>query len=232
MTAQHAAQLPPQQNHRNGQGNQHAQPQVGKGIIIAVNLVLCGQHPTVQHAVYPHGVPQCIQVHAEIAVQCLPAAGSTAVQQPQCPAQQCRAAKVGSKVQAGPRKLAVVQCIFQQQRQRDGIGHRQKVGVDAYCQHVQHKQPAGGILPFAPCSKIKIECSQHKKLCPQRGMPEHTLKQNRTGNKQQVRCKRCRAPRQEQPCQQRTKTALQCKADQREPPHILERSAHKVGNRL
>ena len=124
MAAQHAAQLPPQQNHRNGQGNQHAQPQVGKGIIIAVNLVLCGQHPAVQHAVYPHRVPQRIQVHAKIAIQCLPAAGSTAVQQPQCPAQQCRAAKVGGKVQAGPRKLAVVQCIFQQQRQRDGIGHR------------------------------------------------------------------------------------------------------------
>ena len=63
-------------------------------------------------------------------------------------------------------------------------------------------------------------------------MPEHTLKQNRTGNKQQVRRKRCRVPRQEQPCQQRAKPALQRKADQREPPHILERSAHKVGNRL
>ena len=55
MAAQHTTQLPPQQNHRNGQGNQHAQPQVGKGIIIAVNLVLCGQHPAVQHAVYPTG---------------------------------------------------------------------------------------------------------------------------------------------------------------------------------
>ena len=138
MAAQHAAQLPPQQNHRNGQGNQHAQPQVGKGIIIAVNLVLCAQHPAGQHAVHPHRVPQGIQVHAQIAVHneggcCLEALPQTDSAQPSHGWDAWR--------QADLLELAVVY-IQHAARWMHRLLAVKRGGEDADRQHIQCKQPA------------------------------------------------------------------------------------------
>ena len=192
----HRAQrpVPPQQrsqafsrrNHGDGQGNQHAQSQVGERIIVAAHLVLRRQKPTVEHAVYPGRVPQRVQIHREIPVQRLPAAGGRAIQKPQRPAQHRRAGQITAQKHRRPGPAFVRRRIFQQQRQRDRVSHGQKIRVDAHRQHVDGKQQGKTIPPLPPPAKIAVQRRQHQPLCPQRGMPECPLDQNRAGTEQQT----------------------------------------------
>ena len=130
---------PPRRRERDRQGRQHTEAQIGEGIIVAIDLILRRQQAAVENAVYPYRVPQCVQVHGKIAVQRLPAAGGGAVEKTQHPAQQDSAGHIGTEKKRRTQPLPFLHGVFQQQRQRDGVGHRQKIGVDAHGDHIKEK---------------------------------------------------------------------------------------------
>ena len=156
---------PPRRCERDRQGRQHTETQIGKGIIVAIDLILCRQQAAVENTVHPHGVPQCVQVHGKITVQRLPAAGGGAVEKAQHPAQQNRTGHIGAEKKRRAQVLPFLHGVFQQERQRNGVGHGQKIGVDAHGDHIEEKQPRRGVPPLPPQREIAVQRCQNKPLC-------------------------------------------------------------------
>ena len=108
----------------NGQRHKDAQAQISKGVIVSVNLIQHRKDPTVTHTVYPHRIPQCVEVHREIPIQRLPTAGRRAVKQSKTPAQPQGASQIRCQIKSRSAPVSGALSVFQQQRQRNSVGHR------------------------------------------------------------------------------------------------------------
>ena len=127
------------QNQDYRQRYEHAQAQIGKGIVVSVDLILRGKQVAVEGSVDACRIPQGIKVHGKIPVQCLTAAGGSTVEKAEQPSQPQRTEQIGSKIQAGTFPLALLCRMLQQQGQGDPIGHGQKVGMDSDGCHIEHE---------------------------------------------------------------------------------------------